>query len=239
MPVATLTRRRSVTSGHASRCSPRAMMLTSLSTSTGTSKYAPSIPGTSASSQPGMIGGLFGCPVAYSTGPGRPRPTPARSAVSRPAVASSLRPVSATPSRTGPGPSAMARGASSSASTVDARSVTARRACVAPRSTPSTTCEAGLKANVAGGRPPLEVASPAGAIRPVAMRASMRPVTVDRAWPVIVASSARVRGRPSRSSWNISPAPGVRGVTPPSVIPVVNHDRITPIFCLTRDRSAA
>ena len=47
VPVATLTKRRCSTSGWATACSPSAMMLTSLSTSTGTSKTRPTWAGTS------------------------------------------------------------------------------------------------------------------------------------------------------------------------------------------------
>ena len=78
MPVATLTSTRSSTSVRCTCCSPSAMMLTSLSTSTGTAYSRWRRPGTSYLSQPGMIGGLIGRPVACSTGPGRPMPIAAR-----------------------------------------------------------------------------------------------------------------------------------------------------------------
>jgi hypothetical protein len=58
-----------------------------------------------------------------------------------------------------------------------------------------------------GGLPPVEVASPACPTRPLASSASTRAATVERANPVLAASSERVRARPSRSSWNSSPAP--------------------------------
>ena len=77
---------------------------------------------------------------------------------------------------------------------------------VAPTSTASTTRAAGLKAKRDGGRPPLELASPAGPTSPESISASMRDATVERARPVVRASSARVRALPSRSSWNRSPA---------------------------------
>ena len=77
---------------------------------------------------------------------------------------------------------------------------------VAPTSTASTTRAAGLKAKRDGGLPPLELASPAGPTSPECIRASMRDATVDRASPVVRASSARVRALPSRRSWNRSPA---------------------------------
>jgi len=53
---------------------------------------------------------------------------------------------------------------------------------------------------VAGGRPPVETASPAGLTRPDSRSCSTRAPIVDRAWPVIWASSARVCGLPSLSS---------------------------------------
>ena len=75
----------------------------------------------------------------------------------------------------------MAIGSLTSASTVPTRSVSARRACVAPRSTASTTRAAGLNANVAGGRPPVDVASPAGATNPEESSSSTRAAIVERA----------------------------------------------------------
>ena len=80
MPVATLTKRRCSTSGWAMACSPRAMMLTSLSTSTGHVEGA-ARRGRARRSRPspGMIGGRIGRPVECSTGPGSPMPTPMRS----------------------------------------------------------------------------------------------------------------------------------------------------------------
>ena len=194
MPVATLTNSRWSTSGHSDVCSPRAMTLTSLSTSTGTRSLRDSSPGTSASSQPGMIGGLIGRPVECSTGPGRPTPTLTRSLSGRPAVLSSSRPSSTTRSSTGPGPSAIATGSWCSARTVPTRSVRARREWVAPRSTARMTRAAGLNANVAGGRPPVELASPAGVTNPEDSRRSTRAAIVERACPVRVARSERVRG---------------------------------------------
>jgi hypothetical protein len=65
-----------------------------------------------------------------------------------------------------------------------------------------------LSANSDGGLPPVETAPPYGAIRPSFIKASTREATVERASPVSWASSARVRGVPSRSSWNTSLAPG-------------------------------
>ena len=84
MPVATFTNMRCSTFGQATARSPRAMMFTSLSTSTGTSRCCCTQPGTSKRSQPGMIGGFTGRPVECSTGPGTPMPIAARSCRSRP-----------------------------------------------------------------------------------------------------------------------------------------------------------
>ena len=95
MPVATLTK--TMWSSRAPRSptsprtrSPSAITFTSLSTSTGQPRPAPTTPGTSKPSQPGMIGGLVGRPVECSTGPGRPMPTPQQVARGRrPALRSS------------------------------------------------------------------------------------------------------------------------------------------------------
>jgi hypothetical protein len=83
MPVATLTKIMCSVSGHIAERSPRAMMFTSLSTSTGTGKACWTLPGTSNPSQPRMSGGFDGFPVLCSTGPGRPIPTATRSTASR------------------------------------------------------------------------------------------------------------------------------------------------------------
>ena len=53
----------------------------------------------------------------------------------------------------------------------------------------------GLRANSEGGRPPVETPPPNGATRPSRISTSMRAAIVDRASPVVSASSARVRGR--------------------------------------------
>ena len=98
MPVATLMNTRSSTSGRWACCSPSAMMLTSLSMSTGTSKARCTWAGTSNRSQPGMIGGLIARPVECSTGPGRPMPiaasspTPRRWSASSSAITDSTQP---------------------------------------------------------------------------------------------------------------------------------------------------
>lgn len=207
MPVATFTNSRSETSGHSLRCSPRAMMLTSLSTSTGASKWAPSLPATSASSQPGMMGGLMGRPELNSTGPGNPTPTLTSSRRPRPEAASISSPLLHTQASTVSGPRSMGSLSSESAMMFEARSVRAMRACVAPRSTARTTRLSGEKAKTAGGLPPVEWASPTVTMRPAVMSMSMRVATVERAWPVTDASSARVRGAPSLSIWKSSPGP--------------------------------
>src|SRR5665647_2994126 len=54
-----------------------------------------------------------------------------------------------------------------------------------------------------GGRPPVETASPDGLTRPDSRSCSTRAATVDRAWPVIWASCARVCGLPSLSSRKV------------------------------------
>ena len=99
---------------------------------------------------------------------------------------------------------------SESAMMFEARSVRAILAWVAPRSTARTTLLSGEKAKTAGGLPPVEWASPTVTMRPADMSMSMRVATVERAWPVTDASSARVRGAPSRSIWKSSPGPGWR-----------------------------
>ena len=162
IPVATFTNSRCSTPDQCDHCSPRAMMLTSLSTSTGAPSSLPKRSGTANASQPGMIGGFTGRPVECSTGPGRPIPTPTTSPMARPARATSRRSSAATQSRTASGPAAMSRSALCPASIAPARLVTPSRACVAPRSAASTTRASGLNTNRVGGRPPVESASPAG-----------------------------------------------------------------------------
>ena len=185
MPVATLTNIRWSTSRNPMCCSPSAMTLTSLSTTTTRAeRRLARTPGTSKPSQPGMIGGFVGRPVACSTGPGSPMPTPARSRESRAGAAHEPAAVVDDPAQHGSGPRAMSRSTSSVASTVAARSVTARRTWVAPTSAASTTRAAGLKANCAGGRPPVDVASPAAPTSELASRASTRWAIVERPSPV-------------------------------------------------------
>ena len=130
-----------------------------------------------------MIGGLVGRPVANSTGPGRPIPTPTTSPRRRPARRTSTRLRSTTHVSTFSGPTATSRSTTSSASTVAARSVTARRTWVAPTSTPRTSRARGLKANRAGGRPPVDVASPAAPTSSLVTSASTRWATVERPRP--------------------------------------------------------
>ena len=166
MPVATLTKMRSVVSGQAVVRSPRAMMLTSLSTKTGESKDSLRAPGTSNRSQPGMIGGLIGRPVENSTGPGRPMPMPTTSSTPRPARSSSSRAVELSQSIAERGPSAISRVDEASASSSPARFVTAMRECEAPKSAAMTTRARGLKANRELGRPPVDAAPSTSAMRP-------------------------------------------------------------------------
>ena len=102
---------------------------------------------------------------------------------------------------------------------------------MAPTSAASTTRAVGLKANWVGGRPPDDVASPAAPTSELASRASTRWATVERPRPVAAASSLRVRGVPSRSSWSREPAPSTA---------LVKHTHLLHfhgIFCLTSGRS--
>ena len=91
-----------------------------------------------------------------------------------------------------------------------------------PESAPMTTRAWGLNANLAGGRPPVDAASPEGASRPAASRASTLAPTVDLASPVSWISSARVRGVPSRMSCSRSPAPD--GPATPASAPCSAHE---------------
>ncbi|WP_434081635.1 hypothetical protein [Sanguibacter sp. Z1732] len=76
-----------------------------------------------------------------------------------------------------------------------------------------------------GGRPPVELASPAGAIRPAARRESILAAMVERDWPVMLTNSARVRADPLRNNWNNSPAPVVRVASRTGWLMVsVNHE---------------
>ena len=114
---------------------------------------------------------------------------------------------SSTPSRARPRGPRRRRGSRSTSPRISPeRSASAARTWVAPTSTPTTTLAAGLSAKSAGGRPPVERAPPNGATSSSRMSTSMRAAMVDRARPVASASSARVQGRPSRSSSKMSPA---------------------------------
>ena len=199
MPVLTLMKTRSSTSGRWACCSPSAMMFTSLSMSTGTSKARCTWAGTSYRSQPGMIGGLIARPVECSTGPGRPMPIAASSPTSRRWSASISAITDSTQPSTCSGPVATSRSSRRSTSTVPARSASAAVACVAPMSTPATTQAPGFSASSEGGRPPVDT-PPYGITRPRRSSESIRAAMVDRASPVSSASWARVRGCPSRNS---------------------------------------
>ena len=98
-----------------------------------------------------------------------------------------------------------------SARIVAPRSVIATVACEAPMSAATTTRAPGFSANCDGGRPPVDAASATGVTRPIRMSSSTRAAIVERARPVDFASCARVRGTPSRSSWNSSVTPDSRG----------------------------
>ena len=158
MPVLTLMNTRSSTSGRWACCSPSAMMFTSLSMSTGTSKARCTWAGTSYRSQPGMIGGLIARPVECSTGPGRPMPMAASSptpGAGRRAARRSPTP----PSRArASGPVATSRSSRRSTRTVPARSARAAVAWVAPMSTPGDHPGTGVQCEqrgraAAGGHP--------------------------------------------------------------------------------------
>ncbi len=112
-------------------------------------------------SQPGMIGGLTGAPMAKATGPGTPTPIPRTSAAVRSTRRSSSMNCSCTRSSTASGPCEMSISSGVSASGCAARSLTARREWVAPRSAASTTPASRLKASTVGGRPPVDALSPA------------------------------------------------------------------------------
>ena len=81
------------------------------------------------------------------------------------------------------------------------------REWVAPRSAHRTTPASRLKANVCGGRPPVETLPPAGTTSRSDSSASIRWATVERASPVSATSSARVLARPSRIRRSSAPAP--------------------------------
>ncbi len=149
-----------------------------------------------------MMGGFTGCPVECSTGPGTPMPMAATSDADRPDSDSRTDAVSTSQVSTGSGPRAMSISPVFSDSTLPVRSAMATVPCEAPRSTATTTLAAGLIANCDGGRPPVETASATGVMSPMRISSSTRTATVDRARPVDLASSARVRGTPSRSNWN-------------------------------------
>ena len=112
-------------------------------------------------SQPGMIGGLTGWPVRTRPGRARRRRSRARRRRARPSSASSAVKCSSTTPRTRSGPAAMSMSNASSASGVPARSLAARRECVAPRSATSTTPARWLNVSSVGGRPPVEALPPA------------------------------------------------------------------------------
>ena len=104
-----------------------------------------------------------------------------------------------------------------------------------------TTPASGLKASCAGGRPPVDAASPEGVSSPAASSASTRAPTVERASPVSLMSSARVRGVPSSMSWSSSPAPDVAPAEkePTVVTRVVKHSGLPSVAAaqLSRRRS--
>ena len=210
MPVATLTNTGGRRRGSIVACSPSAMMLTSLSTSTGTAeaggdvrRHVVAVP--ARHDRRDWRGGRWSARPARAARCRRRRGRPACA----PASSSSSRRASMTRSSTGPGPLGdVELDGACSVSTVPSRSVTADgRVGRAEVGRDDDARRAGLKAKRAGGRPPVERASPPGPSSPAASSASTRAPTVDRARPVTWTSSARVRGRPSRMSWSSAPAP--------------------------------
>ena len=77
----------------------------------------------------------------------------------------------------------------------------------APMSAASTRRAPGLSANCDGGVRPWTRLSATGVISPILISSSTRAAIVERARPVDFASSARVRGTPSRRSWKSSVTP--------------------------------
>ncbi len=192
MPVATLTKRTCSLTSPRDQYSPRPMTFTSLSTRIGTSKCSESKSGTTTPSHPGMIGGRTTVPVANSTGPGTPIPMALTSSGARPLALSISPKRSISVARTRSGPSAMSSSVPPSASGCPLSVVMARRACVAPMSAAKTTPAAGLRVSRVGRRPPVDGPSPASTSTPRSSSSSTRCEMVDRANPVILASSARV-----------------------------------------------
>ena len=98
-------------------------------------------PGMEKPSQPGMIGGFTGWPVANATGPGMPTPRPRTSPRREPELARAARRAARRPrSSTASGPSAMSISKATSASGRRRRGrETASREWVAPRSAARTT----------------------------------------------------------------------------------------------------
>lgn len=154
-----------------------------------------------------MIGGSTGRPVENSTGPGTPTPIERRVPGSRPASLRSACSVRSTWRSTDSGPSAIESGSSFVASVVAPMSISATRQCEAPRSTPATACSRVRRWRRRGGRPPVEAPASAAisSTKPCAMRASTRWEAVERASPVIRATSARVAAAPVLISASTSP----------------------------------
>ena len=104
-----------------------------------------------------MIGGLTGRPLSNSTGPGHADADPAHVVGSATDFLEQLVEALGHPARApASGRAAMSRSAARSASGVPPRSLTATRACVAPRSATRTTPASRLNASTVAGRPPVE-----------------------------------------------------------------------------------
>ena len=157
-----------------------------------------------------MIGGLLGRPVACSTGPGQPDADAApRRSRGAPGSSSSAVPRSIAQSARPRGRARCRARRRCSASTAAARSVMRERGRAwRRRRRPARSRAPGLKANWAGGRPPVDAASPARSRRGCwPSRASTRWATVDRASPVIVASSRGCGAGRRAGSGAATPAP--------------------------------
>ena len=114
----------------------------------------------------------------------------------------------------------------SSASDSPPRSVSARRAWVAPRSAASTTPALWLKLSTWAGRPPVAATSASDTSSRNEISASTRWEIVERASPVVVTRSLRVVAAPRRIRRRTAPAPLMPGadgspcaaMPPPSLV---------------------
>ena len=208
-------------------------MLTSLSTSTGTGSARCTWPGTSYPSQPGMIGGLDRRPAGVLDGTGEPDADGGQVGEGSSTGAHQVVHRVDHPGQDG------LRSVGDQQPGVDLpedRPVEVGQggpACVAPTSTPTTSLAVGLRANSAGGRPPVDRAPPKGATSPSCMRVSIRAVTVDRASPVDSASWARVQafrrggGRRGHRCAHLSQAHARLSTLDPRLLKVSRQKQVT------------